>query len=74
MGRFRAHLYPNKEFVLYAVGTGLDLGYLTELGCQVAKQNVVELYEPIPLIFFRVFKRFKTAKLLKIYPRNVVFS
>ena len=43
VGRFRAHLYPNKEFLLYAVGTGLDLGYLTELGCQVERQNVVEL-------------------------------
>ncbi|MDJ0728340.1 MAG: hypothetical protein QNJ38_24875, partial [Prochloraceae cyanobacterium] len=43
VGRFRAHLYPNKEFLLYAIGTGLDLGYLSELGCQVEKQNVVEL-------------------------------
>jgi len=43
VGRFRAHLYPDRQFTLYCVSTNLDLSHLEQLGCEVQKRDVVEL-------------------------------
>ncbi len=43
VGRFRAHLYPKRQFTLYCVSTNLDLSHLERLGCAVIKRDVVEL-------------------------------
>ncbi len=39
IGRPRAHLYPDKKFTIYIVGTKLDLTFLEEMGINVLYQD-----------------------------------
>ncbi|MGK7876461.1 MAG: hypothetical protein AB4426_25155 [Xenococcaceae cyanobacterium] len=43
VGRQRPHLYPNQQFVLYQVGTGIDLSFLTPFGIKVVYRHGIEL-------------------------------
>ncbi len=43
IGRQRAHLYPDKQFVLYLVGTNQDLSFLEQYGIRVVNKEAFEL-------------------------------
>ncbi len=43
VGRPRAHLYPDREFIIYLVGTGHKIDYLRHLGINIVSCHAVEL-------------------------------
>ncbi|MGB5634628.1 MAG: hypothetical protein WBM44_08860, partial [Waterburya sp.] len=43
IGRPRAHLYPDQEFVIYLVGTGHKIDYLEKLGINIVNRHAFEL-------------------------------
>ena len=43
VGRPRAHLYPDREFIIYLVGTGHKIDYLRSLGINIVKCHAFEL-------------------------------
>jgi hypothetical protein len=42
-GRQRCHRYPDKEFHVWAIGTNLDLGWLSEYGAKIEKRHGFEI-------------------------------
>ncbi|MGB5637015.1 MAG: hypothetical protein WBM86_30125, partial [Waterburya sp.] len=43
IGRPRAHLYPDQQFVIYLVGTGHKIDYLEKLGINIVNRHAFEL-------------------------------